>query len=52
MGVATIGWGATGRWGGNSGGVSSGGGGGSSTSKNRCSHHKYKTPKLFELKQS
>ena len=41
--------------GGNSGGgVSSGGWGvgGSSTSKNRCSHHKYKTPKLFELKQS
>ena len=39
--------------GGNSGGgVSSGGGVGSSTSKNRCSHHKYKTPKLFELKQS
>ena len=33
------------------GGVSSGGVG-SSTSKNRCSHHKYKTPKLFELKQS
>ena len=52
MGVATVGWGgwgATGRWGGASSG---GGGGGSLTSKNRCSHHKYKTPKLFELKQS
>ena len=27
-------------------------GGGSSTSTNRSSHHKYKTPKRFELKQS
>ena len=56
MGVATVGWGgATGRWGaivGGGGQQWGGGGGGSSTSKNRCSHHKYKTPKLFELKQS
>ena len=58
MGVATVGWGRGG--GGNRavggsivGGSAVGGGGGcSSTSKNRCSHHKYKTPKLFELKQS
>ena len=39
------------------GGNSGGGGGGvnsgvSSTSKNRLSHHKYKSPKQFELKQS
>ena len=51
MGVATVGWGATGWWGAIVGGGSAVGGG-SSTSKNRCSHHKYKTPKLFELKQS
>ena len=39
--------------GGNSGGVwGGGGGGGVSTSKNRSSHHKYKFPKQFELKQS
>ena len=51
-GDSRVGVGATGRWGGNRGGSAVGGGGGSSTSKNRCSHHKYKTPKLFELKQS
>ena len=42
MGVATVRWGATARWG--WGGNSGGGqqlGGGSSTSKNRSSHHKY-----------
>ena len=49
-------WGAeaTAWWGG--GGGNSGGGGStvgvSSTSKNRPSHHKYKSPKHFELKQS
>ena len=60
MGVATVGWGggwgATGRWGAIVGGGQQWGGGlgvgGSSTSKNRSSHHKYKTPKLFELKQN
>ena len=44
MGVATVGWGG----GGNSGGGQQLGGWGGL----RCSHHKYKTPKLFELKQS
>ena len=29
-----------------------GGGGGGSISKNRPSHHQYKSPKQFELKQS
>ena len=53
-GVATVGWGG---WGGNRAvgaivGGSAVGGGGSSTSKNRCSYHKFKTPKLFKLKQS
>ena len=54
MGVATVGWGGGGQQGGGGAivGGSAVGGGGSSTSKNRCSHHKYKTPKLFELKQS
>ena len=38
--------------GGNSGGGVNSGGGLSSTSKNRPSHHKYKSPKQFELEQS
>ena len=48
VGVAAI----VGVWGG--GGVNRGGGGGGfvSTSNNRPSHHKYKSPKQFELKQS
>ena len=54
--------GLMGRGGGGGGGggvvaIVGGGGGGStvglsSTSKNRPSHHKYKSPKQFELKQS
>ena len=53
MGVATVGRGATARWG--LGAIVGGGstvGGGSSTSKNRSSHHNYRSPKQFELKQS
>ena len=50
----------TARWGGGGGGGGAivglggqrGGGGGVSTSKNRPSHHKYKSPKQFELKKS
>ena len=34
------------------GGQQLGGGVGSSTSKNRSSHHNYKSPKQFELKES
>ena len=48
---AKVGWGQQ-RGG---GGSNSGGGptvGASSTSKNRPSHHKYKSPKQFELKGS
>ena len=50
---ATVGWGATSQW----GGVGAIVGGGSivrvsSTSKKRPSHHKQKSPKQFELKQS
>ena len=49
------GWGATAWWGA-VGAIVGGGGGGStvgvsSTFKNRPSHHKYKSPKQFELKQ-
>ena len=48
--------GAKARWGGgggaNSGGGGQQGGGGVSTSKNRPSHHKYKSPRQFELKQT
>ena len=49
-----MGWGATARWGGGGGGNSGGGStvGVSSTSKNRPSHHKYNSPKQFELLQS
>ena len=48
-GADGLGGGATARRGdgGNSGGV-----GGVPTAKNRPSHHKYKSPKQFELKQS
>ena len=47
------GWGgATARWGVEAIVGVVGEGGGVSTSKNRPSHHKYKSPKQFELKQS
>ena len=51
--------GAIARWGGNSAAGAWGTkvgvniwGGGSSNSRNRSSHHTYKSPKQFELKQS
>ena len=44
--------GGGGRSGVGGGGGVNRGGGGVSTSKNRPSHHKYKSPKQFELKQS
>ena len=49
---ATLGWGATARWGVEAiVGVGGQKRGCVSTSKNRPSHHKYKSPKQFELKQ-
>ena len=52
MGAALVGGGgvAKARWGGGGGGEPIVGG--VSTSKNRPSHHKYKSPRQFELKQT
>ena len=57
MGAALGGGGGGQKRGGGGGGANSGGGGGGSTkgvstSKNRPSHHKYKSPRQFELKQN
>ena len=59
MGLPTVGWGGKQRSGGKGverqqywGGGSTVWGGWSSTSKNHSSHHKDKSPKLFELNQS
>ena len=51
-GCALVGWGQ--QRGGGMGAIVGGGStvGVSSTSKNRPSHHKFKSPKQFELKQS
>ena len=52
-GWAAEGWGGNSAVGGGVGEVVAGVNSGvSSTSKNRSSHHKYKSPKQFELQQS